>query len=201
MTEQTTETTTEQSTETTEQKTYDREYVDNVRKGLSSQVTEARTELETLRSQLAEREAADASAKEAQLKEQNEFKTLYEAQQEETATLKATFEAERTALQTAQNQLVQDNALIAAGVKDPVQIAGLKAIYSGTADAPDFAEWLTTQNVAVEKGRPSGAVGSVAQGAAGEVRVPMTHDEAKGMTREQKAAARRVILERGRGRV
>jgi hypothetical protein len=182
-------------------RTYSQEYVDNLRKGVSTEVTEARTELETLRAQVAERTAADEAAKAKKLEEQGKFQELLTAKEQALTEQTAAFEAKEQAYQKQIASVQQDNVLANSGIADPVTIAGLKALYASTEDAPNFAEWITAQNLAPTKptGKPSGAVGNVAQTPSEPTAMPMTHADVAGMTREQKAQIREAVRANARG--
>lgn len=193
------ETNTPQSTEEAP-RTYSQEYVDNLRKGVSTEVTEARTELETLRAQVAERTAADEAAKSKELEEQGKFQELLTAKEQALSEQTAAFQAKEQAYQKQLASVQQDNVLATSGITDPVTIAGLKALYASTEDAPDFAEWITAQNLAPTKpaGKPSGAVGNVSQTPSEPMAILKTQADVAGMTREQKAEYRQALKQSAR---
>ena len=193
------------NTETTQtnepEQTYTKEQMESLRSNIGAEAAKYKDELSELRQQLEARTNADAEAERKQLEEQGKIKELLEQERGTFATEKEADQKRIADLRSELDNTKQDAALAIAGVKDEIRIEGLKAIYTRTPEAGTFAEFLQTQNITPDRapGKPSGAVGTVPQGGDAQVYVPTSHEEARGMTREQKAQAREAIRNQGRG--
>ena len=157
---------TDTNTETTqtqeESKTYSKEQYDNMKNNFIGQINDIKSELGTLSKEREERSQADSEAENQRLKANEDYKALIEKNQTDYKTELDELKANLQSQQNTNNTLLQDNALATNGITDVIQMAGLKAIYNGTQDAPDFSEWLTTQNLDTKPiGKPSGNAGNV----------------------------------------
>lgn len=188
------EQTNEQQTTETETKTYSEEQYNSLKGNLVGQIGELKNELGTFKSQAEERAKQDAELENQRLAENNQHKELLEKSQSDWNNERDELTKQIESFKVKETNMIQDNVLLTNGITDEIQILGLKAKYRGTEDAPDFGEWLTTQNLVPEnKGKPSGNTGHVKQSSVNQVNIPTTHAEAQGMTREQKAKAREAI--------
>ena len=157
---------TDTNTETTqtqeESKTYSKEQYDNMKNNFIGQINDIKSELGTLSKEREERSQADSEAENQRLKANEDYKALIEKNQTDYKTELDELKANLQSQQNTNSTLLQDNALATNGITDVIQMAGLKAIYNGTQDAPEFSEWLTTQNLDTKpQGKSSGNAGNV----------------------------------------
>lgn len=160
------ETNTEQTTttETQETKSYSKEQYDGLKNNLVNQIGELRSELDAFNVERDERAKADADAENARLIENNQHKELLEKSQAEWQAERDELTKGIETMKAEKFNMGLDNTLVKSGITDEIQILGLKAKYSSTPDAPDFAEWLTAQKIS-PKGVSSGTVGTVSASA------------------------------------
>ena len=196
---------TEQSTEQnnnpeqSEQSTSpDMTQADKVRESMKGQILEERNARIALEQKLASREQADKDAEKKELEAKEQYKTLLEQTQAEYTAKEADYQTKQAQLENKYDSLLQDTAIVKAGVTDELTILGLKAKYASTEDAPIFADWLTDQNIVKDTGRPSGNAGNVSTKGIEPAQIPTTYAETSNMTREQKAQARQVIRDNAR---
>jgi len=143
-------------------KSYSKEQYDGLRDNFVGQIGDLKTQLETLTKERDERVQADSQAETERLKEQENYKALLEKSQSEYQAKIDELTSNETALKSQFQSLQQDNALVTAGITDEIQILGLKAKFQSAENAPDFAEWLTAQDLATkDTGRSSGNAGNV----------------------------------------
>lgn len=164
------EQTNEQQQTETETKTYSKEQYDSLKGNLVGQIGDLKGELETFKTQSEERAKQDADAENARLAENNQHKELLEKSQSDWNAERDELTKQIESFKVKETNMIQDNVLLTNGITDEIQILGLKAKYRGTKDAPDFGEWLTTQNLAPEnKGKSSGNVGNVSSKSKGTI--------------------------------
>jgi DNA repair exonuclease SbcCD ATPase subunit len=191
---------TNQTEQTNEEPSNPKEQVEKVRESMKKQITEERNARLELEKQLEQRNQQEQEQEDERLKANEEYKALLEKREEELRAKDELLQTTEQSLTQKYNELLQDNAIVKMGITDEIQILGLKAKYSRAEDAPDFSEWLTAQNIDTKPtGKSSGTVGSISTKTNDPVNVPLTHAEARNMTREQKAQARQALRDRARG--
>ena len=157
-----TESTTEQNNNPEPDKSYSKEQYDGLKSNLVNEIRELKGQLDIHSKEREERAAKDSEIETQRLKANDDYKAIIEKNQAEYQAKEDEYKANQTQLQNQFTSLQQDNALVKSGITDEIQILGLKAKYQGTDDAPDFADWLASQDlVSKDNGRSSGNAGNV----------------------------------------
>ena len=156
------EQTTEQNNNPEPEKSYSKEQYNGLRDNFVGQINELKGQLDSLNKEREERASKDSEIETQRLKANDDYKAIIEKNQAEYQSKEEEYKANQAQLQNQFTSLQQDNALVKSGITDEIQILGLKAKYQGTDDAPDFADWLASQDlVTKDTGRPSGNAGNV----------------------------------------
>ncbi len=152
----------EEQENSTETKTYTKEDMDRKSNNFIKQITDLNAVVKTLQEESMQRKEQDDAAESDKLKANEDYEALIAKMKTDSQAKYDEYEKNNGVLQSQLTEQAQDNIIMGTGIKDEFVILGLKAKYASTEDAPEFGEWLKSQDLKpVKSGQPSGSVGTI----------------------------------------